>query len=83
MLVGDATKRNSSYVVLANNLGIVTPSGDFYYEQSGQKRPDDSGLNRSQALIHKGGSDFIQAPNGKQRLIRTLQPNGRTVLTAL
>ncbi len=82
VLVSEATKRNSSYIVLANNLGIVTPSGEFYYEQSGQKRPDESGLS-SQALIHKGGSDFIQAPNGKQRLIRTLQPNGRTVLTAL
>ncbi len=34
-------------------------------------------------MIHKRGSDYIQAPNGKQRLLRTLRPNGSTVLTAL
>ncbi len=83
VLAADATKRNSSYVVLANNMGVVTQAGDFYYEKSGQARPDASGLNRSQTLIHKSGSDYIRAPNGKERLIRTLRPNGQTVLTAL
>ncbi len=82
VLVGDATKRNSSYVVLASQ-GTLTPAGEHYYEKTGQKRPDGSGLDRSQALVSKGGSDYIQAPNGRLRLVRTLQPNGRTVLTTL
>ena len=80
VLVGDVNKRNSSYVVLANNLGIVTAAGEHYYETSGQSRPDATGLDRTQALIHHTGSDYIRAPNGKQRLLRTLRPNGTTAL---
>ena len=76
------TRRNSSYVVIANYLG-PTPAGTHYYEKSGLTKPDATGLDRNQTLIHKGGSDYIQAASGKQRLIRTLQPNGKTILSAL
>ena len=81
MLTGEATGRNSSYVVLANN-GDLTPAGVFYYDTSGLPRPNKKTGDLNQALVHRNGSDYITV-NGKQKLVRTLQPTGKTVLTAL
>ena len=68
--------------MLADALGGATAAGEYYYERSGQSRPA-SGIDRNQPLIHRGGGDYLQAANGKQRLVRTLRPDGSTVLTAL
>ena len=72
MLAGDATGRNSSYVVLADNFGNLTVAGRHYYESTGLARPDGSGIDRNQALIHRKGSDYILGANGRERKVRTL-----------
>ena len=82
VLAGQATGRNSSYVVLADNFGTLTAAGRHYYESTGLARPD-GGIDRNQALIHRNGSDYILGANGRERKVRTLQPSGEVTLTTL
>ena len=65
VLAGQATGRNSSYVVLANAFGTLTVAGRHYYESTGLARPDASGIDRNQALIHRNGSDYIRGATGE------------------
>ena len=83
ILAGEATGRNSSYVVLADSFGNLTEAGRHYYESTGLARPDRSGIDRNQALIHRNGSDYIRGANGRERKVRTLQPSGEMTLTTL
>ena len=83
VLAGQATGRNSSYVVLADSFGNLTVAGRHYYESTGLARPDASGIDRNQALIHRNGSDYILGANGRERKVRTLQPSGEMTLTTL
>ena len=83
VLAGQATGRNSSYVVLADNFGNLTVAGRHYYESTGLARPDAGGIDRNQALIHRNGSDYIRGANGQERKVRTLQPSGDMTLTTL
>jgi hypothetical protein len=83
VLAGQPVGRNSSYVVLADNFGNLTEAGRQYYTATGASRPDGSGIDRNQALIHRNGSDYIRTRSGQEKLVRTLQPSGQTTLTAL
>ena len=83
VLAGQATGRNSSYVVLADNFGTLTEAGRQYYTATGETRPDGTGIDRNQALIHRNGSDYIRLRNGQEKVVGTLQPTGETTLTAL
>ena len=59
VLAGQATGRNSSYLVLADNFGNLTEAGR-YYTTTREIRPDGSGIDRNQALIHRNGIDYIR-----------------------
>jgi hypothetical protein len=82
VLAGQANLKNSSYIIIADQLGTLTESGKYYYERSGQPKPDRNRFDRNQPLIHKNGSDYV-ITNNKQRLVRSLKPDGSTQLTAL
>ena len=80
VLAGQANLKNSSFIVLADQLGTMTESGKYYYEKAGAAKPDK--YNRTQPPIHKNGNDYVLV-NGKQKLIRSLKADGTTQLTAL
>ena len=75
---GDAGR---GYLVLARPDGSLTPAGQYYYEQTGQQRPD-ARFDRNQALIHRGTGDYIRTRRGEQ-LVRRLMPDGTMRITAL
>ena len=66
---------------MARPDGSLTPAGQYYYEQTGQQRPD-ARFDRNQALIHRGTGDYIRTRRGEQ-LVRRLMPDGTMRLTAL
>jgi hypothetical protein len=80
-LAGKANLKNTSYIVLADQFGTLTASGQYYYGKAGVGAAPDK-YDRTQALIHKNGNDYVMV-NGKQKLVRSLKANGNTELTAL
>ena len=64
VLVGEATKRNSSYVVLANNLGIVTSAGEHYYEK---KRPEAAGRIGVESITGLNSEERLGLHQGRER----------------
>ncbi len=79
----EKTKRNSSYVVVADAFANLTAAGRYYYDKTSEALPDTSGFDRNQPLIHRGPSDYVRVASGKEQKVRTLLPDGRSVLTAL
>ena len=82
VLNGDPVLRNSSFVVLAGTNGQLTTIGQYYYRVTGTI-PNGPGLDRSQQLIHRNGSDYVRNRAGQERLVRTLRPDGTVTVTAL
>ncbi len=82
VLNGDPVLRNSSFVVLAGTNGQLTTIGEYYYRVTGTV-PNGPGLDRSQQLIHRNGSDYVRNRAGQERLVRTLRPDGTVTVTAL
>ena len=83
VLAGEKTKRNSSYVVIADQFANLTKAGQYYIDKSKSALPDASGFDRNQPLIHRGPSDYVRVANGKEQKVRTLGADGKSNLTAL
>ena len=83
VLAGEKPKRNSSYVVVSDQLGILTAAGRYYYDKSKSALPDASGFDRNQPLTRRGPSEYVRVRNGKEQKVRTLNPDGTSTLTAL
>jgi len=83
VLAGETTKRNSSYVVIADQFANLTKAGIYYIDKSKSALPDASGFDRNQPLIHRRPSDYVRVANGKEQKVRTLGADGKSTLTAL
>ena len=46
VLAGEKTKRNSSYVVIADQFANLTKAGEYYIDKSKSALPDASGFDR-------------------------------------
>ncbi len=79
-LAGQANRKNSSYIILADQFGTLSESGKYYYSKVSASKPDK--FDRTQATIKKNGNDYIMI-NGKQKLIRSLRADGTTQLSAI
>ena len=65
LATGAGERGRNKYVVLADASAALTPAGEFYYETTGQARPE-AAFDRSQQLISRGGNDFIRRRNGRE-----------------
>jgi len=74
-----ATGRNK-YVVLADASAMLTPAGEFYYKETGKRRPE-AAFERSQQLISRNGNDYIRTRTGRETLVRSLKADGSTRVT--
>ena len=71
-----------SYALLSRPDGTLTRSGDYYYAET-KREPPSAAFDKSQTLIRNGPNDYITMRNGEQKLVRTLQSDGKYKLTRL
>ena len=71
-----------SYALLSRPDGTLTRAGRFFYEQT-KEAPPSAAYDKAQTLIRNGAEDYIVMRSGEQRLVRSLQPDGKYKLTAL
>ena len=80
LATGAGARGRKKYVVLADASATLTPAGEFFYEQTGQARPE-AAFDRSQQLISRAGNDYIRGRNGRELLVRSLRSDGSTTVT--
>jgi len=80
LATGAGTAGRNKYVVLADASATLTPAGQFYYEETGQTRPE-AAFDRSQQLISRNGNDYIRTRTGREVLVRSLRADGSVTVT--
>ena len=64
------TGHGKGFITLTNQLGKITPQGEYYYTETGQTAPT-HGFDHSAPLIRRGNNEYINFLNGNRKLARS------------
>ena len=82
LATGAGEEGRNKYVVLADASARLTPAGRFYYQQTGERKPN-AAFDRSQQPVNRGPNTFIRTRDNREALVRSYRPDGSVRVTAL